>query len=131
MKERRGEGCSGTGACLCCVVFIDAIYYSTAGFPSVQDVVEEMDKGSLSREEYPYLKDPAGSSHQSSSSLSTRPPVNPNSRPVESRRTVGKGGSTWASKGRASSEDGYSRFSLPVMRGHELRQVCVAVFLVS
>lgn len=80
--------------------------------------MEEIDKGSLSREEYPYLKDPAGSSHQSSSSASTRPPVNPNSKPVQSRRTVGKGGgSTWASKGRASSEDGYSRFALPLMPG--------------
>jgi syntaxin-binding protein 1 len=82
-------------------------------YPLLQDLVEEIDKGSLSREEYPYLKDPAGSSHQSSSSLSARPPVNPTSKPVQSRRTVGKGGgSTWASKGRASSEDGYSSDSV-------------------
>lgn len=94
------------------------ILFSGVPFLSVQDVVEEIDKGSLSREEYPYLKDPAGSSHQSSSSLSTRPPVNPNSKPVQSRRTVGKGGgSTWALKGRAGSEDGYSRFAVPPMPG--------------
>lgn len=90
--------------------------------------MEEIDKGSLSREEYPYLKDPAGSSHQSSSSLSTRPPVNPNSKPVQSRRTVGKGGgSTWASKGRASSEDGYSRFVLPLVPSWLRANSCVAI----
>lgn len=82
--------------------------------------MEEIDKGTLSREEYPYVKEPGGtgSSYQSSSSQpGTRPPVNPNSKPVQSRRTVGvgrTGGSTWASKGRASSEDGYSRFALPL-----------------
>jgi syntaxin-binding protein 1 len=79
-------------------------------------VLEEIDKGTLSKEEYPYVKDPAGSSyHSSSSQPGARPPVNPTSKPVQSRRTVGKaGGSTWASKGRASSEDGYSRFALPL-----------------
>lgn len=78
----------------------------------MQDVVEEIDKGTLSREEYPYVKDPAGSSgHHSSSSPSSRPPVNPASKPsVISKRTVGRGGgTTWASKGRAPSDDGYSR----------------------
>lgn len=79
--------------------------------------MEEIDKDSLSREEYPYVKDPAGNSLNSSSSPSTRPPANPNSKPVQSRRTVGKtGGTTWASKGRASSEEGYSRFEFSVSR---------------
>lgn len=82
-------------------------------YPLLQDVVEEIDKDSLSREEYPYVKDPAGNSLNSSSSPSTRPPANPNSKPVQSRRTVGKtGGTTWASKGRASSEEGYSSDSV-------------------
>ena len=78
--------------------------------------MEEIDKGTLSREEYPYVKDPAGSSYQSSSSQpGAHPLVNPNSKPVQSRRTVGKpGGVSWALKGRASSEDGYSRFELPL-----------------
>jgi syntaxin-binding protein 1 len=73
--------------------------------------VEDMDKGVLSKEEYPYLKDPSGSSMHASSPFS-RPPTTPNSRPVQSRRTTAKGpGSTWASRGRASSDDGYSRFA--------------------
>ncbi|KAG0585407.1 hypothetical protein KC19_2G009300 [Ceratodon purpureus] len=89
-------------------------YQLSRFYPLLQDVVEEIDKGTLSKEEYPYVKDPAGSSyHSSSSQPGTRPPVNPNSKPVQSRRTVGKtGGSTWASKGRASSEDGYSSDSV-------------------
>jgi hypothetical protein len=70
-----------------------------------------MDKGVLSKEEYPYLKDPSGSSMHASSPFS-RPPIAPNSRAVQSRRTTAKGpGSTWASRGRASSDDGYSRFA--------------------
>jgi len=84
-------------------------------YPLIQDVVEEIDKGTLSREEYPYVKDPAGSSgHHSSSSPSSRPPVNPASKPsVISKRTVGRsGGTTWASKGRVPSDDGYSSDSV-------------------
>ncbi|KAH8960961.1 hypothetical protein BDL97_05G025200 [Sphagnum fallax] len=81
-------------------------------YPLVQDIVEDMDKGVLSKEEYPYLKDPSGSSMHASSPFS-RPPTAPNSRPVQSRRTTAKGpGSTWASRGRASSDDGYSSNSV-------------------
>jgi len=80
-------------------------------FGAMQDIVEDMDKGVLSKEEYPYLKDPSGSSMHTSSPFS-RPPTAPNSRLVQSRRTTAKGpGSTWASRGRASSDDGYSRFA--------------------
>lgn len=105
-------------------------------YPLLQDVVEEIDKGSLSREEYPYLKDPAGSSHHSSSSVSTRPPVNPNSvKPaVQSRRTVGKGGSTWASKGRGGSEDGYSSDSVlkhAVSDHHKISGKRIFVFIIG
>lgn len=81
-------------------------------YPLVQDIVEDMDKGVLSKEEYPYLKDPSGSSMHASSPFS-RPPTAPNSRLVQSRRTTAKGpGSTWASRGRASSDDGYSSNSV-------------------
>jgi syntaxin-binding protein 1 len=81
-------------------------------FGAMQDIVEDMDKGVLSKEEYPYLKDPSGSSMHASSPFS-RPPTAPNSRLVQSRRTTAKGpGSTWASRGRASSDDGYSSNSV-------------------
>ncbi len=77
----------------------------------IQDVVEDIDKGVLSREEYPYLKEPSGSAMHSSSP-SSRPPTAPHSKPVQSMRTTAKGpGTTWASRGRASSDDGYSRFA--------------------
>jgi syntaxin-binding protein 1 len=81
-------------------------------YPLIQDVVEDIDKGVLSREEYPYLKEPSGSAMHSSSP-SSRPPTAPHSKPVQSMRTTAKGpGTTWASRGRAPSDDGYSSDSV-------------------
>ncbi|XP_024530401.1 SNARE-interacting protein KEULE [Selaginella moellendorffii] len=80
--------------------------------PLLQELVEDMEKGKLSLEDYPYVKGPSeGTSGKSSSTGSSRlPTAPPNSRPAQSMRTS-KPGSTWASRPRAS-DDGYSSDSV-------------------
>ncbi|KAG6548880.1 hypothetical protein Mapa_009643 [Marchantia paleacea] len=79
-------------------------------YPVLQDLVEDLVKGELSKDEYPYVKEPVGP-------LPTTQAANPNSpaaatKPaVHSRRTNRPAASTWANKGRSyddASVDGRS-----------------------
>ncbi|KAJ7563781.1 hypothetical protein O6H91_03G125500 [Diphasiastrum complanatum] len=81
-------------------------------YPIIQDVLEELAKGDLSQDEYPYVKEPSSSSSRVTAGehMSSRPPTAPSSKPAQSMRTS-RPTSTWASKSRAS-DDGYSSDSV-------------------
>ena len=72
-------------------------------------MIEDLAKGELSKEEYPYMREPSAAVLRSmaSDSVSVRTSTS-NSKPVQSMRTS-KPASTWASKLRPS-EDGCSRY---------------------
>ena len=72
-------------------------------------MIEDLANGELSKEEYPYMKEPSAAVLQSmaSGSVSLRLPTS-NTKPAQSMRTS-KPTSTWASKLRPS-EDGCSRY---------------------
>lgn len=75
-------------------------------YPVIEELIENLAKGELSRDEYPFVKDP-GSTFQAS--WADIPSSINNSRPAHSRRTS-RATSTWARP--RQSDDGYSSESI-------------------
>ncbi|KAH6558406.1 hypothetical protein KP509_1Z065700 [Ceratopteris richardii] len=87
------------------------IYDLSRFCPMIQEVLEDLARGGLSKEEYPYLNEPSSAILQTMSgdSISVRStPVHP--KPAQSMRTS-KPGSTWAARSK-SSGDGQSSYEL-------------------
>ncbi|KAL2632868.1 hypothetical protein R1flu_004347 [Riccia fluitans] len=72
-------------------------------YPVLQDLVEDLVKGELSKEEYPYVKEPANGFPTSQGS-NPNSPASAGKPQVFSRRTNRPAGTTWASKGRSMDE---------------------------
>ncbi|MCO5559681.1 hypothetical protein L7F22_013282 [Adiantum nelumboides] len=86
----------------------DEEVYDLARFcPMIQEVLEDLAKGDLSKEEYPYVKEPSTPVLHSMAGDSVSVRSTPaNSKPAQSMRTS-KPGSTWATRSRPS-DDGQS-----------------------
>lgn len=81
-------------------------------YPVLQEVIEDLSKGVLSKEEYPYVKElsPAVIHAMSGDTGSVRSTTS-NSKPAQSMRTA-RPNSTWASKARPSDEGQSGEFNL-------------------
>lgn len=76
-------------------------------YPVIQEVIEDLTKGTLSKDEYPYVKEPSAAVLQSmSGDTGSARSTTTNSKPAQSMRTA-RPNSTWASKARPS-DDGQS-----------------------
>ncbi|MCO5547266.1 hypothetical protein L7F22_000713 [Adiantum nelumboides] len=86
----------------------DEEVYDLARFcPMIQEVLEDLAKGELSKEEYPYVKEPSATILHSMAGDGVSVRSTPaNSKPVQSMRTS-KPSSTWATRSR-TSDDGQS-----------------------
>ncbi|XP_038725305.1 SNARE-interacting protein KEULE-like isoform X2 [Tripterygium wilfordii] len=69
-------------------------------YPIIEDLIENLSKGELSKEDYPYTNDPSPTAHGTSQPASVRQA--PEAHSMRSRRTP-----TWARP--RNSDDGYSR----------------------
>lgn len=87
----------------------DEEVYDLARFcPMIQEVLEDLAKGELSKEEYPYVKEPSVAVLHSMAGDSVSVRSTPaNSRPAQSMRTSKPTSSTWATRARPS-DDGQS-----------------------
>ncbi|KAL3694828.1 hypothetical protein R1sor_008479 [Riccia sorocarpa] len=79
-------------------------------YPVLQDLVEDLVKGELSKEEYPYVKEPSDA-YPTSQASNPNSPASAGKPQVFSRRTNRSGGTTWASKGRSVDEGSVERSS--------------------
>lgn len=74
-----------------------------------QELIDKLNKGELSKDEYPCMNDPSPTFHGTSQSTPMHQAPAPHS--MRSRRT-----STWARP--RNSDDGYSRYCCSFMHGH-------------
>lgn len=83
-------------------------WYAVLIICCLQEVIEDLAKGELSKEEYPYVREPPAAVLHSMSgdSISVRSTAT-NSKPAQSMRTS-KPNSTWATRSKPS-DDGQSR----------------------
>ena len=72
-------------------------------------MIEDLGKGELSKDEYPYMREPTAAVLRSMSCESGSVRTNTNSRPAQSMRTA-KPTSTWATRIK-SSDDGNTRYA--------------------
>ncbi|CAM6128065.1 unnamed protein product [Calypogeia fissa] len=80
-------------------------------YPVLQDLIEDIGKGDLSKEEYPYVKEPSGPWPSSQAADANVQPASAKNAAIQSRRTNRPSGSTWANRGRNTddiSSDGKS-----------------------
>lgn len=84
-------------------------------FVVLQDLVEDSVKGELSKEEYPYVKEPSGPMPTTQAADPNGQPAGSKNAAIHSRRTNRPTGSTWANKGRntASNDDSSKYLSSP------------------
>eukprot|EP00246_Nothoceros_aenigmaticus_P006246 TRINITY_DN1903_c0_g1_i3.p1 TRINITY_DN1903_c0_g1~~TRINITY_DN1903_c0_g1_i3.p1 ORF type:complete len:668 (+),score=135.04 TRINITY_DN1903_c0_g1_i3:36-2006(+) len=77
-------------------------------YPVLEDVLEQLAKGELPREEYPYVREPGpGTAGLISADSTSKAP----SKPAQSMRTTGRG-ATWATQKARPADDGFSSDSL-------------------
>ncbi|URE31596.1 SNARE-interacting protein [Musa troglodytarum] len=72
-------------------------------YPVIEELLEKLSKGELSKDEYPYINDPSATAPAASNNASARTSTAQPAHSMRSRRTA-----TWAKT--RNSDDGYSSF---------------------